>query len=101
MTSLWWIRRDLRLSDNPALHTALRAGAVIPVFILDPHLLQRTPLRRQQFLFGGLTALEAELKKRGSGLVMRRGRPEIELLNLIIETGAPTCHSRTPWSSSG
>lgn len=88
MTSLWWIRRDLRLSDNPALHAALKHGPVIPVFILDPHLLERTPARRQHFLFGGLAELDAELKKRGSGLVIRRGKPEIELLNLIIETGA-------------
>ncbi|PWH13870.1 MAG: deoxyribodipyrimidine photo-lyase [Anaerolineae bacterium] len=88
MISLWWIRRDLRLSDNPALHEALKRGLVIPVFILDPHLLERTPARRQAFLFGGLAELDAELQKRGSGLVIRRGKPEIELLNLIIETGA-------------
>ena len=36
MTSIWWIRRDLRLTDNPALHSALGQGQVIPVFILDP-----------------------------------------------------------------
>jgi deoxyribodipyrimidine photo-lyase len=88
MTSLWWIRRDLRLSDNPALRAALKQGAVVPVFILDPHLLERTPARRQAFLFGGLDELDQELQKRGSSLVIRRGKPEIELLNLLIETGA-------------
>ena len=32
-----WIRRDLRMSDNPALSAALdRAGSLVPVFILDP-----------------------------------------------------------------
>jgi len=98
MTSIWWIRRDLRLSDNPALHVALRHGAVIPVFILDPHLLPRTPLRRQQFLFGGLAELEVELKKRGSGLVIRRGKPEIELLNLIIETGAQAIYAEEDYT---
>ncbi|HRJ75219.1 MAG TPA: deoxyribodipyrimidine photo-lyase, partial [Anaerolineales bacterium] len=30
MTSIWWIRRDLRLTDNLALHSALQAGSVIP-----------------------------------------------------------------------
>jgi deoxyribodipyrimidine photo-lyase len=88
MTSIWWIRRDIRLSDNPTLHAALKHGPVIPVFILDPYLLERTPARRQGFLLGGLAELDVELQKRGSGLVMRRGKPEIELLNLIIETGA-------------
>ncbi|PKN90604.1 MAG: deoxyribodipyrimidine photo-lyase [Chloroflexi bacterium HGW-Chloroflexi-6] len=88
MTAIWWIRRDIRLSDNPALHAALEQGAVIPVFILDPHLLEQTPARRQAFLFGGLAELDAELRKRGSALTVRRGKPEIELLNLLIESGA-------------
>jgi deoxyribodipyrimidine photo-lyase len=33
---LVWFRRDLRLSDNPALRAATEAGPVIPVFVLDP-----------------------------------------------------------------
>jgi deoxyribodipyrimidine photo-lyase len=98
MTSLWWIRRDLRLADNPALDAALKQGAVIPVFILDPHLLERTPARRQAFLFGGLAELDAELKKRGSGLVIRRGKPEIELFNLILETGAQAIYAEEDYT---
>ena len=35
--AIWWIRRDLRLSDNPALTAAVAAGGpVIPLFIRDP-----------------------------------------------------------------
>jgi deoxyribodipyrimidine photo-lyase len=89
MTAIWWIRRDLRLADNPALQAALQHSAiVIPTFILDPILLGHTPQRRQDFLFGGLRALDAELRKRGSALVVRRGKPEIALLNLLIQAGA-------------
>jgi len=101
MPSLWWIRRDIRLSDNPALHQALQRGPVIPVFILDPRLLERTPDRRQAFLFDGLRELDAELRRRGSGLVIRQGQPEIELLNLIIETGAQAIYAEedfTPYA---
>jgi len=101
MTSLWWIRRDLRLSDNPALHAALQHGAVIPVFILDPHLLERTPARRQAFLFDGLRTLDVDLRQRGSALVLRRGKPEIELLNLLISTGAQAIYAEedfTPYA---
>ena len=29
MTSLWWIRRDLRLTDNPMLHAGPEASAVV------------------------------------------------------------------------
>ena len=38
-TALWWIRRDLRLSDNQALAAALAAAdQVVPIFVLDPAL---------------------------------------------------------------
>jgi deoxyribodipyrimidine photo-lyase len=37
---LWWVRRDLRLTDNQALRAALEsASQVIPVFVIDPGLL--------------------------------------------------------------
>ncbi|NWG34406.1 MAG: deoxyribodipyrimidine photo-lyase, partial [Chloroflexi bacterium] len=49
MTSIWWIRRDLRLTDNPTLHAALEAGEVIPVFVLDPRFDSVSP-RRRNFL---------------------------------------------------
>ena len=40
MTALLWLRRDLRLSDHPALHAALAAHeSVVPVFCLDDQLL--------------------------------------------------------------
>jgi len=90
MTSLWWIRRDLRLTDNPALQSALEVGAVIPVFILDPHLLSRPAPKRQAFLFNGLRALDADLQKRGSYLVVRHGESLEELRSLLAETGAAT-----------
>ena len=88
MTAIWWIRRDLRLTDNPALQAALKTASVLPVFILDPHLLQHTPLRRQSFLFNGLRSLDADLRKRGSYLVIRSGKPVEILHSLLAETGA-------------
>jgi len=41
--ALWWIRRDLRLLDNPALQAGCAEGSVVPVFILDPQLLAGYP----------------------------------------------------------
>ncbi len=90
MKTIWWIRRDLRLTDNLALQSALEAGHVIPVFILDPHLLSRPAPRRQAFLFNGLRALDADLRQRGGYLVVRRGKPLEELRILLTETGAST-----------
>ena len=95
MTSIWWIRRDLRLTDNPALQSALESidktlgkpGQVIPVFILDPHLSARA-VRRQNFLYAGLAALDQNLRTRGSYLVIRSGEPVDVLRQLMQETNA-------------
>ena len=36
-TAIYWLKRDFRLSDNPALTAALAShGTVTPVFILEP-----------------------------------------------------------------
>ena len=76
-TALWWMRRDLRLKDNQALNAALaHADRVIPVFVLDPTLLNSPYVgpRRVAFLLGGLRALDADLRTRGSRLIIRRGK---------------------------
>jgi deoxyribodipyrimidine photo-lyase len=90
-TAIWWIRRDLRLTDNQALNAALDyAEQVIPVFVLDPALLDSPHVgeTRVAFLFGGLRQLDADLRARGSWLVVRRGEPLAELRALLSETGA-------------
>jgi deoxyribodipyrimidine photo-lyase len=87
MTSIWWIRRDLRLTDNPTLRAALRAGGVVPVFILDPAFSTQSP-RRRSFLHEGLHALDNELRARNSYLVTRHGKPVEVLRQLIQDTDA-------------
>ena len=89
MTSIWWIRRDLRLTDNPTLHSALGLGDVVPVFILDPAFASQSP-RRRSFLYEGLSSLNKNLQSRGSYLVIRSGKPVDVLRQLIQETQAPT-----------
>jgi deoxyribodipyrimidine photo-lyase len=89
MNSIWWIRRDLRLTDNPTLHSALEGGSVIPVFILDPAFSSQSA-RRQSFLQEGLAALEKELRKRNSYLVIRSGKP-VDILHHLIQETSATC----------
>jgi deoxyribodipyrimidine photo-lyase len=88
MPAIHWLRRDIRLKDNPALHTALHYGAVVSVFILDPHLLSRTPKRRQDFLFSGLRDIDSQLQIRGGRLIIRSGEPEIVLREILAESHA-------------
>jgi deoxyribodipyrimidine photo-lyase len=90
-TAIWWIRRDLRLSDNQALAAALnRAGTVIPVFILDPRLLASPYVgqARLAFLLEGLRLLDASLRSRGSALIIRQGDALEALHRLGAEAGA-------------
>ena len=76
-TAPWWLRRDLRLADNQALSAALtEAEQVIPVFALDPALLDspRAGPKRVAFLMGGLQELGEDLRT-GGGRMRRRLGP--------------------------
>jgi deoxyribodipyrimidine photo-lyase len=86
-SAIWWIRRDVRLTDNAALHAALEVGSVVPVFILDPAFSRSSP-RRKDFLYEGLHALHKDLQARGSYLVIRNGNPVDVLHQLVGETNA-------------
>ena len=87
MSAIWWIRRDLRLTDNAALQTACAAGSVVPAFIIDPVCSHSSP-RRKDFLYEGLHALDRDLRARGSYLVIRSGKPFGVLRTLLAETNS-------------
>jgi deoxyribodipyrimidine photo-lyase len=89
-TALLWFRRDLRVADHPALTLAVREyDRVVPVFVFDDALLHGRFASgpRTAFMLGCLRALDAALRERGSGLVVRHGRPEDELVALAGEAG--------------
>jgi deoxyribodipyrimidine photo-lyase len=87
MPAIWWIRRDLRLTDNAALHAALEADSVIPIFIIDPAF-SSCSTRRKDFLYEGLHALNKELRGRHSHLIIRNGKPIEVLHQLLRETNS-------------
>jgi deoxyribodipyrimidine photo-lyase len=87
---LVWLRKDLRLADNPALAAAAATGRpVIPLYILD-----ETPGVRPMggaslwWLDKSLTALAASLEAIGSRLILRRG-PAREVLDDIVAHARP------------
>jgi len=98
-----WLRRDLRLADQPALAAAVASGApVIPVFILD----DETPKHRKMgaasrwWLHHCLTSLDADLRALGSRLILRFGKSDAMLCALAAETGASAIHGMRhyePW----
>ena len=87
MTSIWWIRRDLRLDDNVALGAASADGPVVPVFVVDPIFLKHSGVPRLQFLFGTLRELDARM---GGALVIRVGDPATEIAAVAQAVGAKT-----------
>src|SRR5690349_24331458 len=81
-TAILWYRRDLRVTDHPALRDALDAhDRVVPAFVLDDALLHGRYASgvRAAFMLGCLRSLGEALGERGSGLVVRHGRPEQEI----------------------
>jgi deoxyribodipyrimidine photo-lyase len=93
--SVLWLRRDLRVHDNPAL-LAAAAGSdqLLPVFCFDPRLLRgrHASASRTQFLLQSLADLDGSLRDRGSGLIVRLGLPERVLPALVDELGAERVH---------
>jgi len=90
-----WLRRDLRIRDHPALRAALdRHERVVPLFCFDRRLLggRHASGPRTQFLLECLADLDDQLRRRGSGLVVRHGPPEEELIALAHEIGAGAVH---------
>jgi deoxyribodipyrimidine photo-lyase len=73
-----WLRRDLRIHDNPALVAAIEGGGpVAPLFVVDDALLAgrwQSP-NRLWFLRGSVAALAGSLAERGAPLTIVRGDP--------------------------
>lgn len=85
-----WFRRDLRLSDHPALWAAMSSGRpVIPVFINDD-LVEGLGAAPKWRLGLGVGHLAQSLDKIGSRLILRKGASLDVLRDLIKETGADT-----------
>ena len=95
---LVWLRRDLRLTDNPALSAAsAQGGPIVPLFVLDTH----APVRgagaaSRWWLDKSLTALDRSLQDKGSRLILRRGDAAETVVALAEEMHAATvCWNRS------
>jgi deoxyribodipyrimidine photo-lyase len=101
-SAILWFRNDQRLADNAALTAALAAHEeVLPVLIVDPRQHGPTPFGfdrcgpyRARFLREGITALDAELRSKGSALHVRIGDPATELKHLAQVWGAAVVHAQ-------
>ena len=91
MRILLWLRNDLRLHDHEPLHRALEHQAeIIPLYCFDPrHFGQtavgfpKTGAYRAQFLVETVADLRRSLQAKGSNLIVRQGKPEEEIPELV------------------
>jgi deoxyribodipyrimidine photo-lyase len=92
---LLWLRRDLRLADQPALVAAIHDGAVIPVYVLDDAAAKHYAMggASRWWLHHSLASLDAALRAKGSRLVLRRGDCADELAKLAEQSGAKRVHA--------
>lgn len=97
-----WLRRDLRLADQPAFHAAAQAGPVIPVYVLDDDAAGHHAYggASRWWLHHSLEDLSKTLGTRNSRIILRRGDAVEELTKLAEETGAEAVHAirhYEPW----
>ncbi len=91
-----WFRQDLRLADNPALQAAVQTGQpIIPLFVLheasDGRAWGGASL---WWLDKSLRALDADLRGRGSRLILQRGDPAVIVPALAQALGAQVFWNR-------
>jgi deoxyribodipyrimidine photo-lyase len=96
-TSVWWIRRDMRLADNKALQAAAADGAVVPLFVVDPVFASAGGPRRE-YMFATLRALDADM---GGALVVRNGRPHEVVPEIASAVGAASVHIASDFAPYG
>ena len=98
--ALVWLRRDLRTEDHAALYHALKSARqvwcafIFDTTILDPLLEQgRQADRRVEFIRDSLLQVDAELRRCGSGLLVRHGRADDELPILAASLGVQAVYA--------
>ena len=90
-TTIVWFKTDLRLHDNETLVKAIaQSDAVVPIYCFDDsHFtttdfgFQKTGAFRAQFLLESLLGLDRMLRELGSGLLILKGKPEIEIPKVV------------------
>ena len=79
--SIYWIRQDLRLSDNPALTASVKNGSIIPIYILDDKNPKEHKIGSSSkiWLHYSLQKLKKQFDNK---LIFSKGNPEVILTEL-------------------
>ncbi|TKC01047.1 cryptochrome/photolyase family protein [Pedobacter cryophilus] len=103
--SVFWFRRDLRLTDNAGLYYALKSGLkVLPIFIFDQNILDKLEDKddaRVTFIHQQLRELNTQLQEFGSSIIVKYGTPTQvweNILNTYNVAAVYTNHDYEPYA---
>ena len=90
-TTIVWFKTDLRLHDNETIIKAIaQSDQIIPVYCFDDTEyvttefgFKKTGSFRTHFLLESLIDLDKNLRELGSGLLILKGKSEIEIPNIV------------------
>lgn len=95
MTALVWFKRDLRIDDHQPLFQAVKTGAVLPLYIIEPDYWQQSDvsLRHWQFIAPALQQLSRQLTALGQPLLVIKGPATAVLRRLCRQFSISSVHS--------
>ena len=100
-TTLFWFRRDLRITDNAGLYHALKENkSVLPIFIFDTEILDKLEDKsdaRVTFIHQTIIQLKEALEKLGSSLLILHGNP-IDIFEKLNPKNIYTNHDYEPYA---
>lgn len=101
-TAIVWFKTDLRLTDNETLVKAINQNdEIIPVYCFDEAHYETTAFGfkktgsfRAQFLMESLIDLDNSLRALGSGLLILKGKPELEIPKVVQQYKAQKVYAK-------
>lgn len=85
--TIFWFRRDLRITDNRGFFNALtQHGNVLPLFIFDTEITDKLPDksdRRIAFIYEQIVLINQAFAKKGSALLIKIGKPAAVFAELL------------------
>ena len=101
-TGIVWFKNDLRLHDNETLFTAIKENEqIVPLYCIDDTHFADTTFGikkmgsiRAQFLLESLHDLHKNLSAIGSGLVVVKGNPAVEIVKIAELYQANTVYAK-------
>lgn len=102
-----WFKTNLRLNDNECLLQAIAENdEIIPVYCLDDNHFkitdfgfEKTGSFRAQFLLESIKDLDNQLRLLGSGLMVVKGLPEIEIYKIAKQFGVQQVYAEREFVS--